>query len=131
MNRYWVLVLAVVVVGTLSLSKSAGVGAEHVIALEHFLGGDKHLHFLCAFVLTCLSVWTTRSRGKNTTVRLVGWPTLVIVLLMLLDESSQFWLTRREFSVDDMMTNLFGVAIALCIATGVNYILSSKAHFDD
>lgn len=132
MKRYWILILAVAVVGILSLSKSVGVGSQHVIALEQILGGDKHLHFLCAFVLTCLSVWVTRtSADKNTTVRLIGWPTLVVVVLMMLDESSQFWLKRREFSVEDMMTNLLGVAIALCIATGVNYILSTKARFDD
>ncbi|SHF75791.1 VanZ family protein [Vibrio gazogenes] len=132
MKQYWILILAVVVVGSLSLSKSVGFGAQHVIALEQILGGDKDLHFLCAFVLTSLSVWVTRTRVRNSkTVRLIGWPTLVVVVLMMLDESSQFWLQRREFSVDDMMTNLLGVAIALCVATFVNYILSNKARSDD
>ncbi|ASA56336.1 VanZ family protein [Vibrio gazogenes] len=132
MKQYWVLILAVVVVGSISLSKSIGFGAQHVIALEQVLGGDKYLHFLCAFVLTCLSVWVTRPRMRNRkTMRLIGWPTLVVVVLMMLDEGSQFWLQRREFSVDDMMTNLLGVAIALCVATSVNYILSNKARSDD
>ncbi|QMV13407.1 VanZ family protein [Vibrio spartinae] len=132
MKRYWILILAVMVVCSLSLSKSSGFGAQHVIALEQILGGDKYLHFLCAFVLTCLSIWVTRSRVRNHKTKcLIGWPTLIVVVLMMLDESSQFWLQRREFSVDDMMTNLFGVAMALCVATCVNYILSNKARFDD
>ncbi|MDW6091959.1 VanZ family protein [Vibrio rhizosphaerae] len=127
MKQYRILILAVAVVGMLSLSKSSGVGAQYVIALEELLGGDKHLHFLCALMLTGLSVWVTRTQTrKEPSPHLIGWPTVLVITLMMLDECSQYWLERREFSVDDMMTNLLGAGIALCIATVVDYILSKR-----
>ncbi|MDW6003088.1 VanZ family protein [Vibrio mangrovi] len=125
MNRYIVLTVAIAVVAMLSLSKSFGFGAQHVIALENFLGGDKYLHFLCSFVLTILSIWATKV-NKGTVVRLLGWPTVIVVLLMMFDESSQLLFKTRDFSIGDMMTNLFGAAIALCVATLMNYMLLKR-----
>ncbi|MHA2939539.1 VanZ family protein [Vibrio sp. RC27] len=114
-NRIWLFVAVAGLCGLVSLFKSLGILAEQISHLEWRLGGDKHLHFLIASGLSFLSVLVMPSSKRR--VMFIGWPTLVLLCAVTLDELSQYYLPRRAFSLSDLAVNYAGIVVgaAVCI----------------
>ena len=101
----------------LSICKSAEIFLPYIYQFEHFLGGDKWMHFKLAMLLGVLSVLAFTSTR------------LILVLLMLisglvLDEALQYVLVSRRF---EWLDGIYGVA-GLLFGAAISAALLKLAH---
>ena len=120
-NRLWVFLLLFALCGLASMFKSSGIWAVQLSQLEWRVGGDKHLHFLVACALSFLSVWVT-SLSQRRLFGLLGWPTLLLLLAVTIDELSQYYLPRREFAFSDLVVNYVGILFGTTVCLLVRYL---------
>lgn len=92
-----------------SLSKSLNIYSEYIYALESWLGGDKHLHFIVSFAIGFTVTWTTPYKFRPCFYHAVGFPTFFFLLAITSDELLQVYFPTREFSVYDLLTNVVGM----------------------
>jgi VanZ family protein len=119
-----IFLLLVGVGGLASLLKSMGVFAQQIASTELFVGGDKPLHLMVSTALSVASCTAPNRRllGGGT----FGWPTLFLLILVISDETSQYFLPRREFSFLDMSVNLTGVAVGVALFACYEKVLKRK-----
>jgi VanZ family protein len=123
MNRLWLFLGLFALCGLASVFKSSGVLVSQLAQLEWSVGGDKALHFLFASVLSVCSVWVTAPLQRKC-FGLVGWPTLLLLVAVVVDELSQYYLPRREFSFSDMAVNISGVVAGVALFTLLRSVFS-------
>lgn len=92
-----------------SIMKSSADFSAPIYSLERLIGGDKVLHFSAATVLGFFSVWCTPERLRFWLPNGLGWPTVILSILVLADEVSQIWLPRRQFSWLDLLADFTGL----------------------
>jgi polysaccharide biosynthesis protein VpsQ len=117
--------------GLTSLLKSMGIFAQQIAFTEYYVGGDKHLHLLVSTTLSFASVWCTPPLRKFF-AGLFGLPTFLLLILVISDEISQYFLPRREFSLFDMSVNITGVISGVVLFLLYEKVLKSEwfAHKD-
>ena len=91
----------VVFVGYLTISKISG--GDFTNSLEVAIGGDKMLHLVLAFILSVLSLLSFSHKFS-------GWKILsVLMVILLIEETSQFILPNRYFGFDDLVAGWSGL----------------------
>jgi VanZ family protein len=116
MMRTWLFLLLFAVCGLASVFKSSGMLAQQLSLLEWSVGGDKILHFMVASSLSFCSVWAT-PLWQRKWLRLAGWPTLFLLVAVVIDELSQYYLPRRQFSLQDLAVNVGGIVVGVLMFT--------------
>lgn len=116
MKRSAIFLLLFTVCGLASVFKSSGILAEQIRQIEWSVGGDKHLHFMVSFTLAMASAWVTPTRLRWL-AGLCGWPSLILLAAVVIDECSQYYLPRRQFSFADMAVNISGVTSGVLFYT--------------
>jgi VanZ family protein len=93
-------------VGYLVISKI--LGGDFTNQLEVWVGGDKVLHLVIAFVLSVLSLLSFGDKFS-------GWKILAILMtLIAVEETTQMFLPNRYFGFDDLVVGWSGL---ICGAT--------------
>lgn len=115
-NRRTIAVLCVVLVGGLaSMTKTFGDYGNVVRNIELLLGGDWALHLLVSFILGLVASWATPPRWLHRPFYLLSPITIVVLILVTIDELLQIYSPLRKFSYVDMAINTTGVLLgALC-----------------
>jgi VanZ family protein len=121
-----IFLLLVGVGGLASLLKSMGVFSQQIALTEFFVGGDKPLHLMVSTALSVASVWCTAPNRRLFGRGAFGWPTLLLLILVISDETSQYFLPRREFSFLDMSVNLTGVVVGVALFACYEKVLKRK-----
>jgi polysaccharide biosynthesis protein VpsQ len=112
--------------GLTSLLKSMGIFAQQIAFTEYYVGGDKHLHLMVSTTLSFASVWCTPPQLRKFFAGLFGLPTLLLLILVISDETSQYFLPRREFSLLDMSVNITGVISGVVLFLFYEKVLKSE-----
>ena len=111
----FLLVGFVVFVGYLVISKI--LGGDFTNKLEVYVGGDKMLHLVLAFVLSFLSMMTLSHRFS-------WWEILAVLMtIVAIEETAQHILPNRYFGFDDLVAGWSGL-----ICGGILYKLT-KVRF--
>ena len=88
-------------VGYLAMSKV--LGGDFTNELEVWIGGDKMLHLVLAFVLSLLSMMSFSHRFS-------WWNILAVLMIILtIEESAQYFLPNRHFGFDDLIAGYSGL----------------------
>lgn len=124
MNRLWLFLVLFTLCGLASVFKSSGLLLHPLAQLEWSVGGDKALHFLIASSLSLCSVWVTAPLQRRLW-GIAGWPTLVLLIAVVVDECSQYYLPRREFSFADLAVNVCGVVAGVILFTLLRKLFSA------
>ncbi len=110
----WVCFLLVCIFsGVASLMKSSADYHAVIRHIEVVVGGDKVLHCTVAFLLVVFSLWCTPQAHRVWLGNKVGALTLVVVMAIVMDEISQIWLPRREFSLLDLQAEFVGIVLGI------------------
>ena len=111
----FLLVGFVVFVGYLVISKI--LGGDFTNKLEVYVGGDKMLHLVLAFVLSFLSMMSFSHRFS-------WWEILAVLMtIVAIEETAQHILPNRYFGFDDLVAGWSGL-----ICGGILYKLT-KVRF--
>ena len=98
-------------VGYLAMSKV--LGGDFTNELEVWIGGDKMLHLVLAFVLSLLSMMSFSHRFS-------WWKILAVLMAILtIEETAQYFLPNRYFGFDDLVAGWSGL-----ICGGILYTLT-------
>ena len=98
-------------VGYLAISKV--LGGDFTNELEVWIGGDKVLHLVLAFVLSLLSMMSFSHRFS-------WWKILAVLMAILtIEETAQYFLPNRYFGFDDLVAGYSGL-----ICGGILYKLT-------
>ncbi len=100
-----------------SLMKSSADYSSVIDHVEVIVGGDKILHCITAFFLVVFSLWCTPLAHRLWLGNKVGLPTLIVVVAIVIDEISQIWLPRREFSMADLQAGFVGIFLGILVHT--------------
>ena len=101
-----------------SIAKSLGLFTTQLLTLEHHAGGDQMLHFVLSLLISYFSFWIIPNQLNYTPRSIINRITLLLLLLVTLDEGAQYFLPTRQFSWLDMGANWSGI---LC-GTTLSYI---------
>ncbi|MBI5039670.1 MAG: VanZ family protein [Gammaproteobacteria bacterium] len=118
-SRRGLLALGTVVIAALGLMLFADLNGQRIQDISLlYPGSDKLAHFITHIGLVGLLYWVLRrawsSLGRTATLTLAA---LASVLLGLVDESQQYFMSNREFDLLDVTANLCGTAtVTLLIA---------------
>ncbi|WP_117232508.1 VanZ family protein [Vibrio maerlii] len=128
LNRRTLILLVLVLAGGLaSMAKTFGVYGNLVRETELFLGGDWALHAVLSTCLGLVASWATPPQWLNRPFFMVSPITLVILAMVILDESLQAFSPLREFSFEDMSINIAGVWFGtLCYLLWIRLFCSEK-----
>lgn len=96
-----------------SFMKSSAQYSTAINHVEVMVGGDEILHCIVAFFLVVFSLWCTPLAHRLWLERKVGVPTLIVVIAIIIEEISQIWLPRREFSLLDLQAELVGILLGI------------------
>lgn len=121
-NRLPVFVVLLLLGGGASIAKSSGFFLPQIGFAEYFVGGHQYLHLIVATVLSFLAVWSTSPKAKKFLFNSVGWPSILLLILVITDELLQFYLPSRHYSLIDMSINVFGIIAGIFIYTFVSLI---------
>ena len=95
------LISFVAFVGYLVISKVSG--GDFTNQLEVYVGGDKILHLVLAFVLSLLSMMSFSHKFSS-------WNILTILMIILtIEETAQYFLPNRHFGFDDLIAGWSGL----------------------
>lgn len=113
--------LLIFLFGSASIFKSSGILGNEIHSVEIAINGAIYLH-LCASLL--LGAFCRLATKHNICL---GLPptTILLVLLVIIDESLQFFIPLRQFSWLDMLVNVFGV---LAGTYTINVILRLRSN---
>ena len=106
----------------LSGLKSAGLFLTEIYALEHWMGGDKWMHFGLALILSLLA---NMAAERKLPLKMIGRIVTVVMLLvtaLLIDEAHQYYLATRRFEWQDTASGTAGV-----LAGVVLYVIGMKS----
>ena len=100
-----ILIASILLFGNASILKSSGILSNEIRAVEVAVNGDIYLHLFASLILGFFCRLATK---RNL---FLGLPstTIFVLLLVILDESIQFFIPSREFSWLDMQVNVLGV----------------------
>jgi VanZ family protein len=88
-------------VGYLVISKVSG--GDFANQLEVYVGGDKMLHLVLAFVLSLLSMMSFSHKFS-------GWNILAVLMIILtIEETAQYFFPNRYFGFDDLIAGWSGL----------------------
>ena len=87
-----------------------------ISALYSFPGGDKVGHFLLMGTMSFLVNFSLTAPPTSLQVRKVVKASIVIVLLVTLEEISQLWFRTRTFSFADLSFSYLGICFGLTLA---------------
>lgn len=106
----WLTTLCALFFAGASIFRSQGWFIHDIYYAQEFLGGDKATHFWAGLIfMLCISAWLSSWRS---------WPrfllaTLVVFSVLILEEFSQQFTSRRSFSWFDMAATLGGASLAM------------------
>lgn len=100
-----ILVMSVVLFGSASILKSSGILGSEIRSVEVAIHGAIYLHLFASLLLGCFC----RLATKHNLYLGIPPTTLFVILLVVVDESMQFFIPSRQFSWLDMQVNVFGV----------------------
>lgn len=95
----------------MSVCKSSEIFVGYISALEIAVGGDKNLHFVLAmplafFALLAAEQWFNFSAWLRNSLVIV-----VLLLMLLAEEFSQFWLSSRHLDLNDTLYGFSGIFV--------------------
>ncbi|MCT7360092.1 VanZ family protein [Thalassolituus pacificus] len=93
----------------LSGCKSAGLFLPSIIALEHWFGGDKWMHFYLALVLSLLANFAAGRVIKLSWLPRILLVAAVLMVALILDEMHQYLVALRRFDLQDSVWGGVGV----------------------
>ncbi|MDD9175001.1 VanZ family protein [Aliivibrio sp. S2TY2] len=110
-----ILIASVLLFGGASFLKSSGVLIDQIRDIEATMHGSIYLH-LCASLL--LGIFCRLATRRNLCL---GLPitSIFILLLVIIDESLQFFIPLRQFSWLDMLVNACGILAGTYIMNGI------------
>ncbi|RYU67909.1 hypothetical protein ERW51_10820 [Aliivibrio finisterrensis] len=104
---FTILIASVLLFGSASIFKSSGILGNEIRTVEIAIHGAIYLHLFASLLL---GIFCRLATKQNLCLALP--PTTVFVLLLvILDESIQFFIPSRQFSWLDMQVNVFGVLL--------------------
>jgi len=116
-----ILIASVLLFGGASALKSSGILGDQIRAIEVTMHGAIYLH-LCASLL--LGIFCRLATRHNLCL---GLPvtSIFVLLLVIIDESLQFFIPLRQFSWLDMLVNVCGILAGTYI---INVILRLRSN---
>lgn len=112
---FTILIASVLLFGSASIFKSSGILGNEIRAVEIAIHGAIYLHLFASLLL---GIFCRLATKQNLCLALP--PTTVFVLLLvILDESIQFFIPSRQFSWLDMQVNVFGVLLGTYFTNAV------------
>lgn len=112
---FTILIASVLLFGSASIFKSSGILGNEIRTVEIAIHGAIYLHLLASLLL---GIFCRLATKQNLCLALP--PTTVFVLLLvILDESIQFFIPSRQFSWLDMQVNVFGVLLGTYFTNAV------------
>lgn len=116
-----ILMLLVFLFGSASIFKSSGILGNKIHSVEIAINGAIYLHLFASLLLGTFCRLATKHNIC------LGLPptTILLVLLVTIDESLQFFIPLRQFSWLDMLVNIFGVLTGTYI---MNMILRLRSY---
>jgi VanZ family protein len=109
-------VMFVLLVASIVAAADRGALPNLVSTLYSFPGGDKLGHFLLMGTMSFLINFSLSAPSSSLQLRKVVKATIVIVLLVTLEEISQLWFRTRTFSFGDLSSSYLGVCCGLTFA---------------
>lgn len=103
--------------------RSAGFLIYDIYWFQEDLGGDKATHVWMSMAVS-FALWLLLAGRWR-----MRWIVVLATLLLLADEISQFWLPRRNFSLEDFAMGLAGVAVVsglILACCGMGYSLGLR-----
>ncbi|MDD9156060.1 VanZ family protein [Aliivibrio sp. S4TY2] len=112
---FTILITSVLLFGSASIFKSSGILGNEIRTVEIAIHGAIYLHLFASLLL---GIFCRLATKQNLCLALP--PTTVFVLLLvILDESIQFFIPSRQFSWLDMQVNVFGVLLGTYFTNAV------------
>ena len=93
----------------LSVFKSAEIFLPQIYALEHWLGGDKWMHFKLSAMLAVLTCFASERVLDLAPFRRILVATLCLALALSIDEALQGVFASRRFELADLAYGCSGV----------------------
>ncbi|UTW49005.1 VanZ family protein [Bacterioplanoides sp. SCSIO 12839] len=93
---------------SLSIGKSLGYHTDSILALERAMFGDKWMHFILSIPLSLMLLVVLHQLGRKAYSDAL-YALLFLVLILGLDELSQFWIGSRHFDWRDTLSGVAGV----------------------
>ncbi|MAD47184.1 MAG: hypothetical protein CMI02_15070 [Oceanospirillaceae bacterium] len=103
----------------LSGLKSSGLFLTEIYALEHWMGGDKWMHFTLAMLLALFANMAAQQRLKLGMLKRVIVLMLLLSLALVMDETHQYFIASRRFDWGDTVSGCAGLLVGT-----VMYVLS-------
>ena len=101
-------VYAVVLVG-LSGFKSAELYLSQIHGLEHWLGGDKWMHFKLSALLSILACFASERVLDLAPIKRILCVLCVLLISLVVDEALQYGVSSRRFELLDLAYGISGL----------------------
>lgn len=117
---FWVYVFIVygALLLVLSVLKSVEVALPTVYGIEHWLGGDKWMHFKLSGILAILACFASERVLDLAAIKRTLRVLPVLVLALAIDEALQFMTATRRFELLDLAWGVLGL-----LAGALGYLL--------
>ena len=99
----------------LSGCKSAGVFLPFILAMEHWFGGDKWMHFYLALLLSLLANFAAVRVIKLSWLPRILLVAAVLMVALILDEMHQYLVALRRFDLQDSVWGGAGVLVGAAL----------------
>ena len=94
--------------------------------LKSFYGGDKVGHFILMGSMAFLLNITLRQRRVNFAGMSVLLGSLIVMLVVTVEEFSQLWLPLRTFDWGDLLADYLGIAV---LGNGISLLQLARRQF--
>lgn len=128
-SNAWLLVFISygVVLILLSAFKSAEIGLTYIYGVEHWLGGDKWMHFKLSGILAILACFASERVLDLAAIKRTLFVLPALVLALALDEALQYVTASRRFELLDLvwgvcglLSGVIGYLLAMSVRHGAN-----------
>lgn len=109
----------------ISISASLGWGRPYFSYLRNVPMGDKMMHFILFGLLSFFCNLAFPSKQTNISKYQLLPISILLIVIVSIDEFSQIWLVRRSFDLRDLFCNYLGIFVFQKLAT---YVLQRRTN---
>ena len=108
--------LFALLIGSVIYAANMGIGQRYFDIVRSFPLGDKISHFFLMGIMSALANLAARGRMVRFSAVSFGVGTLIVAIVVVVEEISQIWVPGRNFDVFDLVADFLGIVCGAFLA---------------